>query len=147
MYIQSRSPILVDRIDAIGYQTAIPREESKRVDSWQTMSGSQCNGRLRCDSVKMSRKTSSQPRGSRARDAITRSISASSRIGIAVSCMANDGATASTERRYEEEAGAVSGLNMMPTLVTWGAISLSNSSHLPPRENSKLANPVRLPPG
>jgi hypothetical protein len=36
---------------------------------------------------------------------------------------------------------------MTATLSKSGVICLSSSNHLPPIENSKLVNPVRLPPG
>ena len=36
---------------------------------------------------------------------------------------------------------------MTATRSNRGAICLSSSTHLPPIENSKLVNPVRLPPG
>ena len=40
------------------------------------------------------------------------------------------------------DTGAVSGLNMIEARFRPGAISESNSSHLPPSEGSKLAKPV-----
>src|SRR5207248_1522037 len=41
----------------------------------------------------------------------------------------------------------LAGSRKIPTRVTFGAISLSNSSHLPPRLYSNAINPVALPPG
>src|SRR5215468_1540411 len=41
----------------------------------------------------------------------------------------------------------MSGLNMIATRLSPGAISESNSSHLPPNESSKLAKPVTFPLG
>ena len=43
--------------------------------------------------------------------------------------------------------GASSGLNMIAARLSPGAISESNSSHLPPSEASKLAKPVMFPLG
>src|SRR6516164_1382149 len=43
--------------------------------------------------------------------------------------------------------GAVSGLNMIATRLSAGAISESSSSHLPPNEGSKPPNPVMFPLG
>src|SRR5262249_26734357 len=45
------------------------------------------------------------------------------------------------------DAFGSSGCTMTATRVTLGAISLSNSTHLPPIPGSKLENPVTLPPG
>src|SRR6516165_8161423 len=45
------------------------------------------------------------------------------------------------------DTGAVSGLNMIATRLSPGAISESSSSHLPPSEASKTAKPVMFPPG
>src|SRR6516165_11066982 len=51
------------------------------------------------------------------------------------------------ERRYPSANGAVSGLKSIATLDTSGAASFSSASHLPPTDDSKVENPVRLPPG
>ena len=45
------------------------------------------------------------------------------------------------------DTGAVSGLNMIAARVSPGAISESNSSHLPPSETSKMLKPVMFPLG
>src|SRR5215468_9238834 len=47
----------------------------------------------------------------------------------------------------EADARAVSGLNMMAARLSPGAISVSSSSHLPPKVGSKVAKPVMFPPG
>ena len=58
----------------------------------------------------------------------------------------SDRAAVSSEG-IKDDAGAMSGLNMMATRLRPGAISESSSSHLPPSEDSKLAKPVMFPPG
>jgi hypothetical protein len=45
------------------------------------------------------------------------------------------------------DTGAVSGLNMIATRLSPGAISESSSTHLPPSEASQRAKPVIFPPG
>src|SRR6266581_3148695 len=50
-------------------------------------------------------------------------------------------------RKYDPPPAAVWGLNRKATRVSSGAMSLSNSTHLPVIEDSKLVNPVTLPPG
>jgi hypothetical protein len=47
----------------------------------------------------------------------------------------------------KDDAVPVSGLNMIAASLSPGAISESNSSHLPPSEASMLAKPVVFPPG
>ena len=58
---------------------------------------------------------------------------------------ANDGAAASIRRQYCRNA--VSRLNTGSARVTGGAISLSNSSHLPPIAGSKLVKPSQVAAG
>ena len=59
-----------------------------------------------------------------------------------------DRAAASKEgRKYDPPEGAVSGLNIIPTRITRGAISFSSSSHLPPIVGSRLMKPVIFAPG
>ena len=41
----------------------------------------------------------------------------------------------------------MSGLNLSPARVMSGTTSLSSSIHLPPSDDSRLMNPVMLPPG
>jgi hypothetical protein len=50
-------------------------------------------------------------------------------------------------RLFDATKGAVSGLNIIPTRLTPGAISVSNSTHLPPNDASEVMNPARFPPG
>jgi hypothetical protein len=50
-------------------------------------------------------------------------------------------------RKINPPPGAVSGLNIMATRLTLGAMSVSNSRHLPANEISRLMKPVRFPPG
>src|SRR5262245_66433733 len=50
-------------------------------------------------------------------------------------------------RKYDPPAAAAWGLNKKTMRVTSGAISLSNSTHFSVIEDSKLVNPVTLPPG
>jgi hypothetical protein len=47
----------------------------------------------------------------------------------------------------KDDAVAVAGLKMIAARFSPGAISESNSSHLPPSEASKAAKPVAFPPG
>src|SRR6516162_8030561 len=50
-------------------------------------------------------------------------------------------------RKYDPPPAVVWGLNRKPTRVICGAMSLSNPTHLPVIEDSKLVNPVTFPPG
>src|SRR6516225_2470448 len=61
--------------------------------------------------------------------------------------MPKDGAASSITRTKDPANGAVSGLKRSAARLTAGAICFSVSSHFPPIENSKLRNPVTLPPG
>src|SRR6516165_8551960 len=75
-------------------------------------------------------------------------ISASLRTGAAIASNLNDRAAVSKEGRYDDpRPGAVSGLNMIATRLTVGAISVSNSSNLPANSPSVWTKPVILPPG
>ena len=67
-------------------------------------------------------------------------------MGAMIGTTLSDRAAVSSEGTYAD-AGAVSGLNMIATRLSLGAISESSSSHLPPSEGSKLAKPVTFPPG
>ena len=48
---------------------------------------------------------------------------------------------------HRPSPAAVAGSRMTAARVTWGAISLSSSSHLPLMPYSKIVKPVALPPG
>src|SRR3974377_20598 len=50
-------------------------------------------------------------------------------------------------RKYDPPPAVVWGLNRKPTRVISGAVSLSNSTHFPVIDDSKLVNPVTFPPG
>src|SRR6516162_3571847 len=50
-------------------------------------------------------------------------------------------------KKYDPPPAAVWGLKRKATRVSSGAKSLSNSTHFPVIEDSKLVNPVTLPPG
>src|SRR5436853_507254 len=52
-----------------------------------------------------------------------------------------------SERRAPALGASSFGCRRIATLLTSGAISFSNPSHLPPIPSSKLVNPVTLPPG
>ena len=92
--------------------------------------------------------TTRPPPGSRPSDVMTVSISASLRTGAAIGSTLSDRAAASNEgRKYDPPPGAVSGLNMTAARLTPGAISVSNSSHLPAIDASRLMKPVIFPPG
>jgi enamine deaminase RidA (YjgF/YER057c/UK114 family) len=81
-------------------------------------------------------------------EASVASISASLRTRAVIGSTASDRAAVSNgPRKYVPPLGAVSGLNMIAVRSTRGAISLSNSNHLPPIVASTLINPVMLPPG
>src|SRR5262245_17118429 len=67
--------------------------------------------------------------------------------GPTIGSTLNDRAAASNGGRYDLIKGAVSGLNMIETRLTPGAISLSSSSHLPATDGSHSMKPVRFPPG
>src|SRR6516164_9626140 len=103
---------------------------------------------LWCTSVmKVSVGRISPPFGAPAKLSKAGSMSALERTGTAVACTPSVGAAASIDRMKNLDCGDVSGLNMTPMRASPGAISLSNSSHLPPIENSYALKPVRLPPG
>src|SRR5215472_11621237 len=87
------------------------------------------------------------PFGSRASASNIRSTSAGSHTAALIDATERFGAAASTGPRNRSANGALCGLNMSKTRVTCGAVCLSASSHLVPIENSKLVEPVRLPPG
>jgi hypothetical protein len=74
------------------------------------------------------------------------SMSLASRTARAASFIPSDGAAASAAWK-KPTLGAASGLNTNPTRPARGAISLNNSTHLPPIEFSKLAKPVMFLPG
>src|SRR5262249_39373762 len=89
-----------------------------------------------------------RPPGSRPSPASTLSICAGSRTGAGLSVILKDAAMASNGRKQNNQPpGAVSGSNMTAKVLVAGAISFSNSTHLPPIEDGLLANPVALPPG
>src|SRR6516164_11339524 len=67
-------------------------------------------------------------------------------MGEMISTILSDRAAVSSEG-IKADAGAVSGLNMIAARLSPGAISESNSSHLPASEASVLAKPVIFPPG
>src|SRR5271166_1077880 len=90
--------------------------------------------------------TISAPFGGCANALMTRSMSAASRTLARVNCAPNDGAAASIPCQYAI-CERLSGSRMTATRLLPGAVSLSNSSHLPPIGCSKLAKPVTLPPG
>jgi hypothetical protein len=54
---------------------------------------------------------------------------------------------AASSEGIKVDAVDVSGLNMMAARLSPGAISESNSSHLPPSVASRVAKPVMFPPG
>src|SRR5215467_12718055 len=89
-----------------------------------------------------------RPACSRPSETIAVSISASSWTAVVIGSIASDRAAASNGlRKYSPPRGAVSGLNMIAARLTRGAISLSNSSHLPAIAASPCMNPVMFPPG
>src|SRR6516162_7792096 len=85
--------------------------------------------------------------GSRACAATADSSSDVSRTGAAIASTPKDRAAALRGFRKYSAYGAVTGLNKNTTRATRGAISLSNSSHLPAIVGSMLVKPVALPPG
>ena len=98
--------------------------------------------------MKASGRATIPPSGLRPSAVMTISISASLRTGAVIGSTLSDRAAASTTgRKNDPPPGAVSGLNMMATRLTLGAMSVSNSSHLPANEVSKLMKPVGFPPG
>src|SRR5215510_958745 len=50
-------------------------------------------------------------------------------------------------RKYDPPPADACGLNRKPTRVIRGAIAMSNSTHFPVIDDSKLVSPVTLPPG
>src|SRR6516225_9208611 len=62
-------------------------------------------------------------------------------------CGKSDAAAALNELRKLSMDGIVAGLNSTAARLTPGAISLSNSSHLPAIVGSSVVKPVALPPG
>src|SRR6266496_5645255 len=56
-------------------------------------------------------------------------------------------AASTGRRKYDPPPAAAWGLNRKETRVTSGTSSLSNSTHFPVIEDSKLVNPETLPPG
>src|SRR5262245_33415621 len=73
-------------------------------------------------------------------------ISAALRTSARVNCTLNVAAAVSTPCKYATCEG-LPGSRRTATRVLPGAVSLSNSSHLPPIGYSKVLNPVMLPPG
>jgi len=63
-----------------------------------------------------------------------------------ISTILSDRAAVSSEG-IKVDTGAVSGLNRIAARLSPGAISESNSSHLPPSEASPVAKPVTFPLG
>src|SRR5262249_34203222 len=101
---------------------------------------------LRFPSVTACGATIKPPPGSEANAAMPCSISVASRTARAANFIPSDGAAASAAWK-KPTLGAASGLKTNPTRLAWGAISLNNSTHLPPIEFSKLAKPVMFLPG
>src|SRR5262245_21768804 len=100
----------------------------------------------RCPSVNDCGMTARPPPGSRPRAMMAASISTSLRTGAGIGMTLSDRAV-STIRGRNAKVAVVSELNMIATRLSPGAISESNSSHLPTSAGSKLAKPVILPPG
>src|ERR1039457_7737964 len=84
---------------------------------------------------------------SRASAIMTLSISAKSLTGAGVNSTPKEVDAVSIERRNNGKYGAVFGVKRTATCRMEGTISLSNSIHLPPIENSNAVNPVMWPPG
>src|SRR5260370_1013910 len=72
---------------------------------------------------------------------MTLSISAKSLTGAEVGSMPKEAAAVSIEPTNNGKYGAVCGLKRTATCRMEGAISLSNSIHLPPIANSNAVNP------
>ena len=77
---------------------------------------------------------------------MARSISSVLRTSNGVSSIPSDCATDLTAANSPIPVAAV-GSRSTKARVTWGAICLSNSAHLPPMLYSKFEKPVILPPG
>src|SRR5215470_9716905 len=97
--------------------------------------------------VKASGLTMSPPFGCPEAATRARSISPASRIGVTVSLTPNECARGSIDCTNFSAKGPASGLKINAMLPSSGAISLMSSNHLAPIANSKLVNPVMLPPG
>src|SRR5262249_10367567 len=67
--------------------------------------------------------------------------------GASITSTPKDGAAALNGLSQNSRNDAIAGLNKAATRVTWGAISLSNSIHLPACVGSATAKPVALLPG
>src|SRR5215469_16635055 len=78
---------------------------------------------------------------------MTDSSSDVSWTGASITSTPKDGAAALNGLGQNSRNDAIAGLNKAATRVTWGAISLSNSIHLPACVGSATAKPVALLPG
>src|SRR5262249_58185933 len=90
--------------------------------------------------------TITPPLPERANAAMADSISSVLRTSNGVSSIPSDSATDLTAANNPMPAAAV-GSRSTKARVTWGAICLSNSAHLPPMLYSQFEKPVILPPG
>src|SRR5262245_31387234 len=62
-------------------------------------------------------------------------------------CTEREVAAASNDWKYPRQYVAAAGLDIIDARLMFGLMSFRISSHLPPRECSKLVKPVTFPPG
>src|SRR5215469_5185366 len=103
--------------------------------------------RRRFAEVKASGLTMRPPFGSPKAAVRAPSISRALRVGVTVSLTPNECARGSIDCTNFSAKGPASGLKINAQRPSSGAISLMSSNHLAPIANSKLVNPVMLPPG
>src|SRR6516164_4274068 len=144
--VGSRAAIQIVGVGAIGQQASALNIEAVRKDRRQSVMCSHADDQLRLVITRFSGSTMKPAFGVCASALIARSISPRSRTFASVTCRPNAGAANAIARSWPGIA-ALSGLKRIAMFLTAGATSLSNSSHLPAIENSKLVNPVVLPPG
>jgi hypothetical protein len=116
-----------------GYRTIIIDEASMLTEEQLAAVFDAVQGVERLILVGQTRYDDKAASGSRPRGMMTVSISTSPRTGATIGTILSDRAAVSSEGILTD-TGAVSGLNMIATRLSPGAISESSSSHLPPSE-------------
>src|SRR6516165_3540223 len=144
--VGSRAAIQIVGVGAIGQQASALNIEAVRKDRRQSVMCSHADDQFAIGYHEVFGQYNEAAFGVCASALIARSISPRSRTFASVTCRPNAGAANAIARSWPGIA-ALSGLKRIAMFLTAGATSLSNSSHLPAIENSKLVKPVVLPPG
>ena len=130
--IAGGAPELVDEIGPIGDQAAAGDVEAGVEDRRQPVPERQRDDQLAMDRRRRAPVTIRPPLGSCANAVMSRSISPASRRSIGRNSTPSDGATAWIAPNWPGPAGHGRIRAEPPTRFTFGAISLSSSSHFPP---------------